>query len=228
MANQTEFLPSIDEKFQIKIFGKKVTDVEINTSRASVLLRGNISKLVLVKVYGTKLFGDCIKLPIPFYTLLPDNGMPSDVCGDLGNPDEYLMWILGKNQEFISLSVNSGNVEEIIKSQLHVLVDVNADFHVHDLNVSGTTVSGRLRAYLHLHQKLHWPLPDIDITIVDGDFPFSINIDTCVTVATVSVVSAQVCFHTNPNRVCGEVSVGIDLPVIGHWGQVFSIACVNT
>jgi hypothetical protein len=227
MANQTEFLPSIDEKFQIKIFGKKVSDLEINSKKGSILSKNATGKLILVKVYGTKLLGDCIKLPVPFFTLLPDNGMPSDACGELGNPDEYLMWILGKSQEFVALSVNAGNVEEIIRKQIHILVDVSADFHFHDVTITGSSISGRLRAYLHLHQKLPWPLPAIDVTIVDGDYPFSVSIDTCITVATVAVVSAQVCFHTSPNRVCGEVSVGIDLPVIGHWGQNFPIACVQ-
>lgn len=226
MSNQVELLSAIDEKFQIKIFGKTVSDVEIKSMKASILTKG-ADKLILVKVYGTKLFGKCMKLPIPFYTMLPDNGMPSDACSELGNPDEYLMWTLIKSQEFISISIETGAVEEIFNNQLSLFVDVDADFNIHDIKVTGTTISAILRAKLKLHQKLHWPLPDINVTVVDGDFPFSVDINTCVTVATVAFVSAQVCFHTNPNRICGEVSVGIDLPVIGHWGQNFSIACIN-
>jgi len=227
MPIQTELIPAIDEKFQIKVYGKKVIDVDINTKRPTVLSRESGTKLVLVKVYGTKIIGDCIKLTTPLYTLLPDIGIKPDGCGDLGNPDDYLMWTLGKSQEFVSISFETGTVGEILNNKVQPRLDVNADFHVHDLVISGTSISGKLRAYLHLHQKLPWPLPAIDITVVDGDFPFSVNVDTCVTVATVAVVSAQVCFHTKPNRICGEVSVGIDLPVIGHWGQNFPIACVN-
>lgn len=226
MSNQTEFLPAIDEKFQIRVVGKKVTDVEVTSKRGSVLSTDAAGKLVLVKVYGAKLFSDCIKLPVPIYTLLPDNGKPSDACGDLGNPDEYLMWVLGKDQKFVSLSIDTGSVEEIIKKGLAPFVNIDADFHIHDVTVSGTSVSAKLRAYLRLRQP--GPFGDIfNITVVDGDYSFSVNINTCITVFSIGVASAQVCFHTNPNRVCGEVSVGIDLPVIGHWGRNFPIACVN-
>jgi hypothetical protein len=227
MANQTDFLSSIDEKFQIKVFGKKVSDIDITAKKQTVLSKGGVTKLILVKVFGTKLFGDCIKLPSPFYTLLPDNGMPSDGCGDLGNPDEYLMWVLGKNDEFVSLLIETGTVEEIIKKGEAVRLNVDADFHIHDVTVSGTTVSAKLRAYLHLRQPGPFGTTIFDITVINGDYSFSVNIDTCITVFSIAVASAQVCFHTNPNRVCGEVSVGIDLPVIGHWGQNFPIACVN-
>jgi hypothetical protein len=72
MSNQTEFLSSIDEKFQIKVFGKKVTDVEVTSKKTSVLSPQAAGKLVLVKVYGTKVLDACVKLPLPIYTLLPD------------------------------------------------------------------------------------------------------------------------------------------------------------
>lgn len=228
MPNQTEFLSAIDDKFQIKIYGKKVTDIEIKASKTSILSRDSASNLVLVKVYGTQMLGGgCTKLSAPFFTLLPDNGSNPDGCGEFGNADDYLMWTLGHKQEFVSLSFDTGNAAEIIKGKIGPHVDVSADFHVHNLSVTGTSVSGKLRAYLHLQQKLSWPLPPINSTVVDGDFPFSVNVNTCVTVATVAGASAQVCFHTNPNRVCGQVSVGIDLPVIGQWKQNFPIACVN-
>jgi hypothetical protein len=181
----------------------------------------------MVKVYGSQILGKCIKLPIPLLTLLPDNGQPSNACGDLGNPDEYLMWVLGKGQEFVSLSIETGTVEEILKAGASPRVNIDADFHIHDIVVSGTSVSAKLRAYLRLRQPGPFGSTIFDITVINGDYPFTVNINTCITVFSIGVASAQVCFHTNPNRVCGEVSVGIDLPIIGHWGKNFPVACIN-
>jgi uncharacterized protein YuzE len=227
MSSLTELLPSIDEKFQIKIYGKKVTDFEIDLKKESILSPNNKIKLVLVKIYGTRLFGDCIILPKPFFTLLPDNGIKPDGCGDLGNPEEYLMWVLGKGKELLYINFDAGSAEDIIKREVSILVDVNADFRIHDIEISGTKVSAKLRAYLRLRQPGPFGSTLFDITVLNGDYPFSVDLNTCVTVFSVAVTNAEVCFRTDPNRVCGVVNVGIDLPILGRWSRQFEIACIN-
>ncbi len=226
MANETDIISSIDDSFQIKIYGKKVNDIEISSSRS-----GNGQKLIIVKVFGTKVAGDCIKLPKPFYCFLPDKGIPPDACGDLGDSNEYLMWIVAKKDEFVKLSLETGIAEEMVKSDIQILMDVNAHFYFHDVNISGTKITGSLRAWLNFHQKLPWPAHDIDVTpIPDRDYPFSIDItpNLCYPIYSVGIATAEVCVYANPNRVCGSIRVDVPLPSpLPHYSHTFDIACVN-
>lgn len=112
---------------------------------------------------------------------------------------------------------------------VHTRLDVDSDFRIHDVALQGTSLVGKIRAYLHLKQNGPFGSTIFDITVVDIDQPFSIDLifDRPITLYSIGPVSIQVTLHNHPRRICGEVQVGVDLPVVGHWGQKFSLVCVN-
>lgn len=228
MKNEIGLLSSVADEFNIKVFGKKINDIAFTASKTNVFKNAE-SKPVLVKVYGTKLLEKCVALSKPFYLILPDNGVKPDGCGIFGDPNEYLMWIFPRTESLVKLSVEIGMIEQMITEIVHPFLDVNADFHIHDFKVEGTKLSGKLKAYLHLHQSGPFGTTLLDITLINGDYSFSIDLipTTCVNVFSIGIASAQICFYDNPNRICGTVDVSVDLPIIGHWGRKFDIACVK-
>ena len=228
MNNEIELLSSINEGFNIKIYGKKVKDILIGESKTK-LFTDTEKKMTFVKVYGSKVLDNCITLSKPFYTILPDNGTKPDGCNAFGDPNEFLMWTFPKGQSIAKLTLETDYLEKALTEVAHPNLDVNVNFQIHDFSVNGSTVSGKLKAYLHLRQPGPFGTTLFDITPVNGDYPFSLSLtpNTCVTVFSIGVASAQLCFYSQPNRICGTVDVGIDLPVVGHWGKKFDIACVN-
>jgi len=111
------------------------------------------------------------------------------------------------------------------------LLDVNSDFRIHDLGLRAATLSGKVKAYLHLHQSGPFGFTILDVTVLDMDAPFAIDftslVSKSISVFSNGVADAAVCFYPNPNRVCGSVSVHVNLPEIGAWFQTFNLACVH-
>jgi hypothetical protein len=111
------------------------------------------------------------------------------------------------------------------------LLDVNSDFRIHDLALSDATLSGKVKAYLHLYQSRPFGFTILDVTVLDMDAPFAIDftslLNKSISVFSNGVADAEVCFYSNPNRVCGSVSVHVNLPDIGAWFQTFALACVH-
>lgn len=225
MATEPEisFLSQVDEKLVIRIYGKKVHDFSIKPSEKSKF-GANIN---FVQVYGAKILGICSKLPTPILTMLPGEGVAPVGCSDF-DPKEFLMWVLPKDHPLVTFDTQITSIEEFAKQQVNFLIDVDSEFGIHDLQVHGDTVSGTLRARLKLHQKMPWPAPDINVTVVDGNFPFSFKLaNVCYPVYTVGVASAQLCISLNPNKICGEITFSVPLPFGLHFDRTFTIACVS-
>jgi len=233
MTSNANFLPAIDELLVVRLYGKKIEDLAITPakqqSNSPLIASYSGSALSFAWIYGASVLGWCRTLPAPILAVVPNNDVDPVGCGDFGDPKQYRMWVLPKGSPLVRLSHQVGTAEQIVSTDIHTLIDVNADFHLHDIQLNGTVISAKLRSYLHLHQSGPFGSTIFDITVVDRDDTLSFDFNTlpCITVFSIGVASAQVCFHANPNRICGEVVVGIDLPVIGHWGQTFTIACVN-
>jgi hypothetical protein len=216
----------VSEQLTVTLYGDPVKGFEIRHPLGEVVSQPGKDILLPVRVAGIKTFGACVILPSPILLLLPGAGQELKVP-ECGWEKPKQKWSL--DPKFTTAAINITPVAIGDLAKLRPSLDVQADFHLHDVHLDGTTIRGKLRSYLHLHQSLPFPLPDINVTVVDRDDAFAINLapGTCITVFSIGVASAQVCYRANPNRICGEVQVGIDLPVIGHWGQNFTIACVN-
>lgn len=231
MSTKSSLVSEIDESLSIRIYGKKMQDLALSASSDGSILQKKyeVTGLEFASVYGVMFLGECQKLPKPLLLLLPSNDVDPVGCGEFSDPKEFRMWTLPHDAPLVALEKAVGSANEIVSRVLRPRLDVNADFRVHDVRIDGTVVRGKLRAYLHLHQSGPFGSTIFDVTVVDRDDDFSINLvpSTCITVFSIGVASAQVCYRENPNRICGEAQIGIDLPVIGHWGQNFTIACVN-
>ena len=230
MPANSGLLSIIDEALVIRLYGKKLPDLSLDPkSLSDSLIAKHYSGLPLgfASVYGADVFGKCYKSPSPFIAIVPGPGEDPVGCGEFSDPKVYRMWTLSKGDPLVKLKYEVGTAEAVAVPEVTPLVDVDADFHIHDVKLTGTVVSAKLRSYLRLRQST--PFGNIDVTVIDRDdtISFDFNQIPCITVFSIAVASAQICFHANPNRICGEVVVGVDLPIIGHWGQTFTIACVN-
>ncbi len=231
MASTASMTESVADLISVKLFGNLITDLKWDLSGSSSISRSYQSdKLGVAKIQGAKILGKCERLPFPVFSVVPGNGEDPSGCDEFGDPGKFRMWSLPKGSNLISLQPSVGPVEAILAPAVRPRVDVNADFHFHDVSIAGTQITASLRSYLKLHQSIPWPGHDIDIVVIDRDDRFSIDFSSlpCIPVYSISVATAQICYHPNPNRICGEVVVGIDLPwPLNHWGQTFTIACVN-
>jgi hypothetical protein len=232
MTVRENFLPAVDDLLVVRLYGKKIEDLTINPAKQAkspLIDAYSGSALAFAWIYGAQVLGACRKVPTPFLAVVPDTAVDPVGCDEFGDPKEYRMWVLPSGAPLVKLSHQLVTAEQVLAPDVRPFLDVNADFHLHDVQLNGTVISAKLRSYLHLHQSGPFGTTLFDITVVDRDdtLSFDFNQLPCVTVFTIAVASAQICFHANPNRICGEVVVGIDLPVVGHWGQTFTIACVN-
>jgi hypothetical protein len=180
----------------------------------------------LSSISGAKIFGRCLKFPSPVLAVVFSDGDTANGCDEFPG-EKFKMWAFPKGTPVATLKHSIDTAENVFSPRL----DVNADFHIHDVKLEGTTVSGFVSAYLNFHQSL--PLHDIDITPVNSpNLPFAIDISqlihVCAPVYTVGVLSMEVCYYPNPNRVCGSVTVSVHLPwPIGDWSRTFDLACVT-
>lgn len=230
MSSETSLMSLIDQSMGLDLYGSKLADLTLNKAPSSSRF-GNVfpgKDLIFAHIEGARVLGKCTRLPSPVILLVPDVGTTPTGCGEFSDPKKYEMWSLSNKDTIATLSLKVLTVEELA-SQVQTRVEVNSDFRIYNVKVTGTVISGTVRAYLHLKQPGPFGSTIFDITVIDANYNFSYDFSSisCITVFTVAVASAQVCYHANPNRICGEVSVGLDLPVIGHWGQNFSLACVN-
>jgi len=227
MPQNASFVSSIDDLIVVRLYGKKVIDLNVSSSKDSILAKEYGTKgVVFAWLYGAKVLGICQQLPKAVLIVVPDTDEDPAGCDQFANPEVYRMWTLPKGSPIVKLTHEVLQVEQIALTGL----EVDADFHFHDIQLNGTVISGKLRSYLRVRLGGPFGSTIFDTTIIDRDdtLSFDFNQIPCITVFTIAgIANAQVCFHANPNRVCGEVVVGIDLPVIGHWGQTFTIACIN-
>jgi hypothetical protein len=231
MNTPGSFLDSVNSTLSVRIFGNLADDLTLAPQKGSDL--GKVygsDELLFARIVGAQVSGMCFALPRPIFLIVPGKGDDPQGCSQFGDKTKYRMWSFPKGEPVVSLIHNVGSVEDAVGSGLKPFVDIQADFHFHDVSLNGTVLTANLRSYLKIHQSIPWPGSDINIVIIDRDDRFTIDFSSvpCITVFSIGVASAQVCYHPNPNRICGEVVVGIDLPwPIGHWGQTFTIACLN-
>jgi hypothetical protein len=227
MPESPSFISAVDDLLVVRMYGKKAIDLTLMSGKESKLAKQYGAKSVsFAWLYGAKVLGLCQRFPKPLLVVVPDNDEDPDGCDEFADPKVYRMWTLPKGSPLVKVAHEVVKVEEIALTGL----ETYADFHFHDVQLNGTVLSAKLRSYLRLRLGGPFGSTIFDITIIDRDdtLSFDFNQVPCVTVFTIAgIANAQVCFHANPNRICGEVVVGIDLPVIGHWGQTFTIACVN-
>jgi hypothetical protein len=230
MPADRSFISLVDQSIGLDLFGSKIVDLTLNKpaapSRLGDLYPGKT--LIFAYIEGARVLGKCTRFPSPVILLVPDTGTAPKGCDEFSDPKKYEMWSLSNTDTIATLSLHVMTVEQLA-SATQPRVDVTSDFRIYNVKVSGTVISGTVRAYLRLKQPGPFGSTIFDITVIDGNYNFSYDFSSlsCITVFTIAVASAQICYHANPNRICGEVSVGIDLPVIGHWGQNFTLACVN-
>ncbi len=230
MTDNSNFLSTIDESLVIRLYGKKAPDLTVASTKDSALVETySIAGIVFAWIYGAKVLGICKRLPKPVLVIVPDADKDPKGCQEFGDPKQFRMWTLPKGSPLVKLAYEVGTAEEISSPVIQPFLDVMADFHIHDVKLTGTVITGKLRSYLRLRQPGPFGTTLFDITVVDRDDTISFDFTefSCITVFSIGVASAQICFHANPNRICGEVVVGINLPIIGHWGQTFTLACVN-
>jgi len=232
MASEARLLSEIDDALYVRMYGRNVSDLNVVDSENSIFSKSSGGrKLTFALIDGFSSKGKCVKLPKPVLTLVSNEGDDPTGCGEFSDPKKFRMWSVKVGEDVALLQHEVGKVEELLARRAQPLLDVNADFHFHDVHFDphALRVTGRLRAYLRLHQSAlgHTVL---DTTVIDRDDAFTINlaslINTCIPVYSIGVADAEACFYTNPNRVCGAVRIHVDLPVVGGWSQTFNVACV--
>jgi hypothetical protein len=220
-----KFITSINDSLSVSLYGKKITDLVLQKPDRSPLLDFYKQDIILAQIYGARVLGQCKRLPVPLIAFVPNTGEKPSGCDEFNNPDEYTMWVVPNGGPLVVLSSDTVNAAEVIRPRG---IDVQADFHFHDVTLNGTVLSASLRSYLKLHCCIWSACQDIVVVDRDDRFSWDFSSIACYPIYSIGVATAQVCFHPNPNRICGEVVVGIDLPLgLGHWGQTFTIACVN-
>ena len=228
MSAETTFHSVVDDGLLVRVYGKKVEDLTLAVQKDShFAIQHGGGPLTFVLVRGIQFLGECHALTVPVLVPLPGDGAPPTGCCQF---KDQLMWVIPKGSPLVALTHNVGTAEEFAKSLAEKRLDVDSNFTLSHLRVEGNTVKGHLRAYLRLKQSGPFGTTLFNIVVIDRNDDFSIQLvpDFCITVFSIGVASAQVCFHENPRRVCGEVFVGLDLPLgLGHFGQNFAIACVQ-
>lgn len=231
MSSKQSFFSVVDASLSIRVYGKSADDLTLNVAAGDTLVASQYgaTKPTFAWVYGIGFLGNCRALPKPLLLLMQDGGSDPTGCGQFGDPKEFRMWVLPKDAPVVALTQQIGSVQDVLGGDISVLVDITSDFRVYNVRVDAGKIKGRVRAYLRLRQPGPFGSTLFDIVVIDRDDEFSIDITPglCITVFSVGVASAQICYRDNPNRICGEVQVGIDLPIIGHWSQNFPIACVD-
>jgi hypothetical protein len=222
-------LDGIDEMLVVRLYGKPVTDVTITgggrESALSRLYAG--APIAFAWIHGVRAMGKCHTLPHPMLLLVPDRPKDPTDCGEFGDPEKFQMWELPADAQVATLDTNVVSVTELVPSE--VRLEVHDEFRIHGVRVEDGVLRGRVRAYLRLRQPGPFGTTIFNITVVDRDDAFEINLkpDVCIPVFSIGVASAEVCFRPNPDRICGSVSVSINLPVLGHYARRWDLACVN-
>ena len=225
MSTDTTFQSLVDDALQVKVYGKKVEDLTLTARKDSFFAsQYGGGPLTFVLVFGVRFLGKCRTLPVPLLIPLPGEGTAPTGCCEF---KDQLMWVIPKGSPLVALTQSVVTAEDLAASLTQPRLDVDSNFTLSNVRIDGNTVKGHLRAYLRLHQST--PFGPINIVVIDrnDDFAFPLP-DICVTVFSIAVASAQVCLRENPRRLCGEVSVGVDLPFgLGQFSQNFPIACVQ-
>jgi hypothetical protein len=231
MSSTKSLLSVVDASLSIRAYGKIANDLALNVASedSQVAIQFGATKPIFAWVYGIGFLGSCRALPKPLLLLMPDGGSDPSGCTQFEDPKEFRMWVLPKDGPVVALTQQIGPAHNVLAGDVSILTEVTSDFRVYNVRVETGKVKGRVRAYLRLRQPGPFGSTIFDIVVIDRDDEFSIDLNPglCITVFSVGVASAQICYRDNPNRICGEVQVGIDLPVIGHWSKNFPIACVN-
>jgi len=230
MTDVNGLLSRTSDSLEVRLYGDLAPDMRLlagEGKQTDPISRAYPNQaLSFAWICGVRIFGKCRRLPVPLIAVVPGPGTEATECDEFA---KHQMWTLPLGAPLVTLTHAVGPAERIAWGDVHALVNVDSDFRLHDVRTDGTRVSGALRSYLRLRQPGPFGTTLFDITVVDRDDAFSIDVlpNLCVTVFDIGIARAQICFHPNPNRVCGEVVIGLDLPVVGHWGQTFAIACVN-
>lgn len=229
MPNTTQFASEISEFFEILVFGKRVLDLQFTDEGRSTLGRQYDAELInLVTVYGVRALGICHKFEVPVTFILPGEGEPPSGCGEFSEPSEFLMWRIRKGTQLATLTHSVDTIEALVSKNISILLDTFSDFSIRNIRLEGTKIKGEVRAYLRLRQRGPLGTTIFDITVIDRTDSFEIDFfpGQCFTIFEIGVAKLQICVYSTPNRVCGTIDIGVQLP-IGYWGKKFDIACVN-
>jgi hypothetical protein len=230
MMMESTFQAALDDALRVVAFGKTIEDLTIAPSKESSFAKAHSTeKLTFAWIHGARIDGSCVNFPKPILLLLPGDGAKPTGCSEFTAEKGFLMWNIPKEGPVALLTHDVGPAGEIIKLAATRGLETTSDFRIYDVRLDGTVVRGKVRAYLRFKLPGPFHTTIFDITVIDRDDAFSIDLapGLCIPVFSIGVATAQVCFHNHPNRICGEVVVGIDLPVVGHYGKTFTLACVN-
>jgi hypothetical protein len=207
----------VSEQLKLTAYGEPISGMTLRSDAEEAALG-------LVRVVGAKMLGQCKALSEPILLLLPGEGTELPKDGECGWKPPVRKWVLPNNQRLVAVEMRPTSLEDLIQP----LINIEPDFRIHDLRIEGQTLRGRVRSFLRLRQP--GPFGDIfNIVVIDRNDEFSIDLipQRCLTVYSVGFASAEICFRSDPNRICGEVRISVQLPVGGSWSQNFQLACVN-
>jgi len=215
------FLSSVADELTVALYGRVLEDVSFSAGAGRAkgappaIAYTENSPVSLVRVYGTKLLGRCITLPVPILLILPNSAeRDSSGCSQFPASD-YKMWVFKPDEPLVRVSTKVGTAAELVSA-----FGDTFDVHFHDVSISGTVISGKLRAHIVV----------FGVTVVDRDDSFSYDFGPrpCIPLFDWGVVSINVCFDVGARKICGTAKYGIDLPwPIGHVGGSIDIACVQ-
>lgn len=203
-----------------RIYGVKAMSIESDNNDL-IPLGQEEGKPSLVKVlalgYGAE-NSNCHKVP-PFYLLLPGDGKVAECTGSTFSKD-VRVWLVTKNSYTLRLDGSSGTFAELltleepdeIQEGEKLLKDYKLDGGLKitkiDINESRICVNYKIWAEAKIKIFGNW----VKLASFSHTGKECINYGACVTVFNADIFKADLCFYTNPNRVCVKINaVGIKI-----------------
>jgi len=215
-----QLIQDAQDSIYIRVYGVKAMNIESDKNDLSVLGQES-GQPSLVKVvalgYGVD-NSSCFKVP-PFYLLLPGDGKPAE-CSEMSFPKEVKVWLATKNSHTLRLDGTSGTFAELLT------VDEPDDIQEGEKLLKDYVLDGGLKikkvdisdSRICVHYKI-WAEAKVKVFgswVKLASFSHSgkecIIYDACVTVFDAAIFKAELCFYTNPNRVCVKINaVGLKI-----------------
>jgi hypothetical protein len=220
----------LDASITVTLYGKVFNDLTYSEPAEEAEVKGPTffsasDQPTFGKIYCIGFNGRFTELPLPVVLLLPDEGVP---IGDPNPcPKTDTQWMIRATDSVLRFNYTPVRAADLIKIRL--LVDIDAHFRFQNVhfNPGNTTITGEINAYLHVHQPLPDPIPDIDITVISATWPFTIN----ATGASINIPFGPATLtltYTPPATLCGSVHVHVSLPdPIPDIDQTWNLGCIG-
>ncbi|OZI20515.1 hypothetical protein CAL26_23765 [Bordetella genomosp. 9] len=168
MVSQISLSDQLSDHFEIALFGKKLSGLELDADTKKSIpdhrAGGDVS---IVTVYGLRTFGHCFKLKIPVTLILAGIGETPRGCDDFADDTAFLMWTVSRKTPFPTISFGTTSAEEMVAGNVELTVQ-GLSIYFTDLVEADGKLSGK--AVIHWEENVGGRR----IVLIDQTIPFSI------------------------------------------------------